>query len=115
MTLILRACDPIRIKRIQSNFHMATLTDIATLIVHSPEISGDRPCIAGTKISVQQIAVLHKEGLSVADIIAEYDVLQTAQVYAALAYYYANQSEIEAGLTEEESEYDRLVALHRSE
>jgi uncharacterized protein (DUF433 family) len=97
---------------------MATVTDIATLIMRSPDICGVdlsvrstyRPHIAGTRISVQQIALLHQQGLSATDILAEYDVLNLAQVYAALAYYYANQEEIETYLKEEAAEYDRLVA-----
>lgn len=89
---------------------MATITDIATLIVRSPDTCGDRPRIAGTRISVQQIAMLHRQGLSAADILTEYNVLNPAQVYAALAYYYSNQEEIEAYLAEEEADYDRLVA-----
>jgi uncharacterized protein (DUF433 family) len=89
---------------------MATITDIATLIVRSPETCGDRPRITGTRISVQQIAILHKQGLSATNIIAEYKLLNLAQVYAAFAYYYANQEEIEAYMAEEEAEYDRLVA-----
>lgn len=89
---------------------MATITDIATLIVRSPQVLGNRPRIAGTRISVQQIATLHKQGVGIADIITDYDSLNLAQVYAALAYYYANQDEIETYLAEEESEYDRLAA-----
>jgi uncharacterized protein (DUF433 family) len=89
---------------------MATVTDIATLIVRSPETCGDRPRIAGTRVSVQQIATLHKEGLGPTDILNEYEFLNLAQIYAALAYYYANQAEIEAYLAEEATEYDRLVA-----
>jgi uncharacterized protein (DUF433 family) len=89
---------------------MPTTINIATLIVRSSDTCGDRPRIAGTRISVQQIAVLHQQGLSVADMIAEYDFLTPAQVYAALTYYYANQTEIETYLAEEEQEYDRLVA-----
>jgi len=88
---------------------MATITDITTLIVRSPETCGNSPRIAGTRISVQQIATLHKQGLSVTDIIAEYEFLNLAQVYTALAYYYANQAEIEADLAEEEAVYDRLL------
>lgn len=94
---------------------MATITDIATLIVRSAETCGARPRIAGTRISVQQIATLHKQGLSVTDIIAEYEFLNLAQVYAALAYYYANQTEIEAYLIEEEAKYDRLTAGQMAE
>ena len=33
-------------------------------------------------------------------------------MYAALAYHLVNQEEIEAELTAEETEYDRLVALN---
>ena len=89
---------------------LATITDIATLIVCSPETCGGRPRIAGTRISVQQIATLHKQVLSVTDIIAEYEFFNLAQVYAALAYYYANQNKIEAYLIKEEAEYDRLTS-----
>lgn len=94
---------------------MATVTDIATLIARSPETCGDRPRIAGTRVSVQQIAALHKEGLKPIDILNEYKFLNLAQIYAALTYYYANQAEIEAYLAEEAAEYDRLMAEQMAE
>ena len=93
---------------------MPTITDIGTLIVRSPDTCGNRPRIAGTRFSVQQVAVLHKEGLSAQEIVNEYEFLTLAQVYAALAYYYANREEIESYLAEEEAEYDRLVAESRA-
>jgi uncharacterized protein (DUF433 family) len=86
---------------------MSALIDIGTLITRSPDTCGGRPRIAGTRFSVQQAAVLAKEGLTVEEIVREYDYLNVAQVYAALAYYYANQAEIETYLAEEEEEYDR--------
>ena len=92
---------------------MPTITDIGMLIVRSPDTCGDRPRIAGTRFSVQQAAVLHKEGLSAEEIVKEYDFLNLAQVYAALAYYYANREEIERYLAEEAAEYDRLAAEAR--
>jgi uncharacterized protein (DUF433 family) len=88
---------------------MSTLTDIGTLITRSPDACGGRPRIAGTRFSVQQAAVLAKEGLTVEEIVKEYDSLTIAQVHAALAYYYANQAEIETYLSEEAAEYDRLL------
>lgn len=94
---------------------MVATTDIATLITQSPETCGNHPRIAGTRISVQQIATLHKQGLNVSDIIAEYNFLNLAQIYAALAYYYANQAAIEAYLAEEETEYNRLAAEQMAE
>jgi len=89
---------------------MQTITDIGTLIVRTPGICGGRPRLAATSFSVQQVAVLHKQGLSAAEIVKEYEFLNLAQVYATLAYYHANQEEVEAYLAEEEAEYDRLVA-----
>ncbi|XGV98518.1 MAG: DUF433 domain-containing protein [Leptolyngbya sp. BL-A-14] len=89
---------------------MQTVTDIGSLIVRSPETLDGRPRIAATRFSVQQVAVLYKQGLSAEAIVQEYEFLNLAQVYAALAYYHANQQEIEAYLAEEAVEYDRLVA-----
>lgn len=77
--------------------------------MRSPDVCGDRPRIAENRFSVQQAAVLHKEGLSAAEIVKEYDFLNLAQIYASLAYYYANQEEIELYLAEEVAEYDRLA------
>lgn len=94
---------------------MATITDIATLIARSPEICGNRPCIAGTRVSVQQIALLHREGLRPIDILNDYEFLNLAQIYSALAYYYANQSEIESYLEEDAAAYDYLVAKQTAE
>jgi len=69
---------------------LATITNIATLIVPQLKPAAIAP---HCRVSVQQIATLHKQGLSVTDIIAEYTFLNLAQVYAA---YYTNQTEIEA-------------------
>lgn len=40
--------------------------------------------------------------------VRKYPHLTLAQVHAALAYYHANQVEIEAGITADEAEYERL-------
>lgn len=93
---------------------MSTITDIGTLIVRTPETCGGRPRIAGRRVSVQQMAVLSKKGLSAEEIVNEYEFLNLAQVYAALAYYHANKDEIEAYLAEEEAEYDRLEAEYKA-
>jgi len=93
---------------------MSTLTDIGTLIVETPEICGGRPRIAGTRISIAQIAVWYKEGLSVEEILDEIPYLTLAKVYAALSYYHANKVEIEADLAAELAEYQRLEAEHKA-
>jgi uncharacterized protein (DUF433 family) len=85
---------------------MATLVSIGQLISSDT----DRPYITGTKVSVQQIAVLTQEGLSPRDIKDEYPQISLAQVHAALTYYYTNQQEIDAILVQEALLYQQLAA-----
>jgi uncharacterized protein (DUF433 family) len=91
---------------------MATVTDIGTLIVRTPEIRGGRPRIAGTGVTVRRIVGWYRLGLSPEEIVDQYGHLSLAQVYAALAYYHANQEEIEADLAAEEAEAERLEREH---
>lgn len=62
-----------------------------------------------TRISIAQIAVWNKPGLSVEEILNEIAYLNLAQVYAALSYYHANRPEIEAKLVAELAEYQPSV------
>ncbi|MEG4055470.1 MULTISPECIES: DUF433 domain-containing protein [unclassified Microcoleus] len=92
---------------------MPTLTDIGILIISTPETCGNRPRIAGTRITVQRIAVWYKMGMKSEEIIAEIPHLNLAQVHAALAYYYANKEQIDADIAMEEAECDRLANEHK--
>jgi uncharacterized protein (DUF433 family) len=85
---------------------MATLVSIGQLI----SSDADRSYITGTKVSVQQIAVLTQEGLSPREITSEYPQISLAQVHAALTYYYTNQQEIDAILGQELLLYQQLAA-----
>src|SRR5439155_23520 len=91
---------------------MAAVVDIGTMITSSPEIRGGRPRVAGTGLTVMRIAGWHQLGCSPEDI-ARKTGLSLAQIHAALAYYHANQVEIDAGLDHEAAEYDRLAQEHR--
>ncbi len=91
---------------------MATVKDIGTLIVRSPEIRGGRPRIAGTGVTVRRIVGWYKLGLTPEEIVNKIPHLTLAQVYAALAYYHANRDEIEQDIAEEEAEADRLEREH---
>jgi uncharacterized protein (DUF433 family) len=93
---------------------ISAMIDIGTLVVSTPESCGGRPRIAGTRISIAQIAVWNKQGLSVEEILEEIPYLNLAQVYAALSYYHANRNEIEVDLVAELAEYQRLEAEHRA-
>ena len=91
-----------------------TAIDIGTLVVSTPETCGGRPRIAGTRISIAQIAVWHQQGMSPEAIVEEISYLNLAQIYAALSYYHANRKEIEADLAAELAEYDRLESDRRA-
>jgi uncharacterized protein (DUF433 family) len=78
------------------------------MLVATPGTCGGRLRINGTRITVQRIAVLFKQGLSAEDIEQTYEHLSLAQVYAALAYYLTNREEIDAALAEEDALYDQL-------
>jgi uncharacterized protein (DUF433 family) len=76
---------------------MTTIQTIEQLIVRNPNLRGGRPIIAGTGVTVRTIVGHYKLGLS-AEEIADEMGLDLAGVYAALAYYHLNQSEIEADI-----------------
>ena len=83
-------------------------TEIGALLVNSPDVCGGRLRIDGTRITVNQIAILYKQGYSPEEIADQYSHLSLAQVYTALAYYHANREEVEADLAAEKQEADRL-------
>jgi uncharacterized protein (DUF433 family) len=89
---------------------MKTLTDIGTLIVRTPETCGGRPRIAGTRITVQYLIIENKAGVTPQEIIEDKPYLTLAGIYAALAYYYANQEIMDTEIAEYFEECDRLEA-----
>jgi len=58
----------------------------APRIVTDPRIMMGKPVIEGTRITVELILTRLAEGRSVADIVAEYPHLTSAQVTAAIEY-----------------------------
>lgn len=53
-------------------------TTIDTLLTSAPDIRHGQPCISGTGISVQRIAILHNLGHSTEDIVRKYEHLTPA-------------------------------------
>ena len=82
------------------------------LLVRSPDICGDRLRLAGTRITVGQLVILYKEGLSPEEIADQYPHLELAQIYTALSYYHANREELEASLAAEQKEAKELEAQY---
>ena len=76
----------------------------------SSDVRSGKPRISGTRITVEDIAVMHlKLGMSLIEIAGVYE-LSLAQVYAAMAYYFEHREDIEKRIEEEEvliQEYQR--------
>ena len=77
-------------------------------IIRRPDISGGEPILQGSRISVRHIVERFQADQTVEEIVAALPHLQPAQVYAALAYYYAHQEEIDQLI--EESRPQKLIA-----
>lgn len=67
-------------------------------VTKTPGVCGGKACIDGTRIRVNNVVFLHKEGANDEKIREAYPDLTPAQIHAALAYYYDNREEIDAEL-----------------
>src|SRR5207302_8397266 len=64
---------------------------------------GGKPRIAGTRMPVADIVLMHRRmGRALEEIAGTYD-LSLAAVYAAMAHYYDHKDEIDQSLDEEEA------------
>jgi uncharacterized protein (DUF433 family) len=81
---------------------------VSEMIVATPGYVGGRPRLAGTRMPVHALAAYHvQEGLTAEQIQREvFSHLSLTQVYAALAYFYANRAEIEA-IWQEDEQFER--------
>jgi uncharacterized protein (DUF433 family) len=87
---------------------MTTRIDIGSLIVRSDDVRGGRPRVAGTGVTVRRIVGWYKLGLCPEEIADRIGHLSLAQVHAALAYYHANQEEIETDIEAEDTQANEL-------
>jgi uncharacterized protein (DUF433 family) len=71
--------------------------------------------VAGTGVTVRRIAQWQKLGLTPQEIAGAFGHLSLAQVHAALAYYHANQSQIDTDLEAEELKAAEIESLHAGE
>ena len=85
-----------------------TTKSIDQRIVRTPGICGGKPRIDGHRITMQNIAIWHDRlGRSADEIASEYN-LELADIYAALAYYFAHREEIDASVRERRAFVEQL-------
>ena len=69
--------------------------------------------IDGTRMTVNQIVTLHKQGLTALQIVETYPQRTPSEIYTVLAWYHAHQAEFDQELAQEAvgEERDRLEYL----
>jgi uncharacterized protein (DUF433 family) len=76
---------------------------MSNYIETNPGTRSDKPRIAGTRITVADVVLMHRRlGRALEEIAGTYD-LPLAAVYASMAYYYDHKDEIDQSLDEEEA------------
>src|SRR5579862_8516264 len=64
-------------------------------ITSTPGVCGGKPCVAGTRVRVWDIAVQAQAGQSPDEILTHFPHLTLSDIHAALAYYYDNRHAID--------------------
>ena len=59
--------------------------------------------VAGTRVSLDSLVYLYREGISAEGMVESYPALTLEQVHGALAYYLANQGEMDVYLAKTEA------------
>lgn len=79
-----------------------------------PDVCGGKPCVAGRRIRVIDIATWHEDmKMSTEEIAAEHE-LSPQEIYAALAYYHQHRAEIDARQAEDDAYVEKLKRQHPS-
>ena len=72
---------------------------VTLAIEHIIKDERGRPAIADTRLRVTDVAMWHKGGMTVEEMIKDFPIT-AGQAYAALSYYYDHRAEIEALINE---------------
>ncbi len=86
---------------------MPTVLD--TTLVRTPGICGGRLRIDGTRMTVNQIVTLSKQGLTAPQIIEHYPQRTLSEIYTVLAWYHAHQPEFDQELIQEAIVEERVA------
>ncbi len=88
-----------------------TVPIIGEYIGIKPGYCGGKPHIHGHRVKVQHVVIWHERmRMMPEEIVATYPTLSLSAVYAALAYYHAHHTEIDADIAEDERFVNDLCA-----
>jgi uncharacterized protein (DUF433 family) len=78
-------------------------------IVSTSDTCGGKPRIAGSRITVKHIVIMHvRQRLSPEQIVSEYPHLTLADIHAALAYYHDHREAINAEIQADKEWYEQM-------
>lgn len=84
-------------------------------IVSKPDLCRGQPCIAGTRIRVQDVYVWHElQGIPADEIVSRFQHLTMADVYAALSYYWDHRDELQQQMQDETNFVEQMKQMHPS-
>ena len=78
-------------------------------MLRTPGICGGRLRIDGTRMTVNQIVTLSKQGLTAPQIIERYPQRTLSEIYTVLAWYHAHQAEFDQELAHEAIAEERVA------
>ncbi|NJM49225.1 MAG: DUF433 domain-containing protein [Alkalinema sp. RU_4_3] len=84
---------------------------VATLNAYvelTPGVCGGKPRLAGRRIKVADVVVMHLRMSEPLAMVAQEYELSLAEVYGAMAYYYDHQAEIDRQMTESDALVEKM-------
>jgi uncharacterized protein (DUF433 family) len=88
-------------------------TTLETTLVRTPEVCGGRLRIDGTRMTVNQIVTLYKQGSTAEEIVDAYPQRTIREIYAVLAWYHDHRDEFDAELAAEAAADSAGEAQHQ--
>jgi uncharacterized protein (DUF433 family) len=87
----------------------ATMPASREHIACTPDTCGRKPRIAGTRIQVKHLVVMHyRQKMSPDEIVSELPHLTLADIHAALAYYHNHREAINAEIAADRAWYEEM-------
>ena len=91
-----------------SSSMLGVLPVIREHIVATPETCGGRPRIAGSRVRVKDVVIMHeRQGMGPEAIVSEFPHLTLADLHAALAYYHDHREELNAEIAADRAWYEQ--------
>jgi len=73
-------------------------------IVKEAKVCGGRAVIVGTRISVSSLIEYYQRGMSVEELLDEFEHVPSSYIHAAFLYYYEHRGEIEKEIEQGQNE-----------